>query len=322
MMSRWNKYLSGYLSFTRKERTCIIVIIVFIIFFSVLPLLFPFFIRPKPTDHTAFKKEIAELKISQRDSTGGFKKDDDENNLPRYYRQPEKNYYSKQPHGELFYFDPNTLSEGGWKRLGIREKTITTIRNYITKGGRFYKPEDIGKIWGLHEDQISRLMPYVRIEEKQTDNFSDHKNTGQHKVYDKPKYSTVDINAADTSAFIALPGIGSKLAHRIITFRNKLGGFYRVEQLAETYGLPDSTFQKIKDKLVLADPSVKKIDINIASVDELKNHPYIRYNIANAIVQYRNQHGNFTAISELKNIMIITGEIYSRIEPYISIHQL
>jgi competence protein ComEA len=73
-----------------------------------------------------------------------------------------------------------------------------------------------------------------------------------------------------------LPGIGSKLSQRIIAFRNKLGGFYSVEQVGETYRLPDSTFQKIKPKLILGNNNVKQININAASIDEMKAHPYLR----------------------------------------------
>src|SRR6185437_7375519 len=92
----------------------------------------------------------------------------------------------------------------------------------------------------------------------------------------------IDVNLADTTALISLPGIGSKLAQRIIAFRNKLGGFYSIEQVGETYLLPDSTFQKIKPKLTIVGNNVKQININVASIDEMKAHPYLRYNLANA----------------------------------------
>ncbi|HEY4876127.1 MAG TPA: helix-hairpin-helix domain-containing protein [Puia sp.] len=77
-----------------------------------------------------------------------------------------------------------------------------------------------------------------------------YKKTETHVVsepsFKKGKtYSTIDINAADTSAFSTLPGIGSKLSNRIITFRERLGGFYSTNQVAEIYGLSDSTFLKI-----------------------------------------------------------------------------
>ncbi len=320
-MPTHKKYLPEYLSFTRKERRGIIAIVVLILLFITLPFLFPFFITSKPVEHTAFEKEIAELKLREDTSTGFAKRNYDDDNYIGYYQPSEKNYYSKALKGELFYFDPNSLPVEGWIKLGVKEKTANTIQNYLSKGGRFYKPEDIGKIWGLHKDQVSRLLPYVRIEAKPANGFSTSKTSEPYKPYEKTKYTAalVDINEADTSAFIALPGIGNKLANRIVAFREKLGGFYKVEQVAETFALPDSTFQKIKDKLIITNNEVKKLNINTAGLDELKIHPYIRYIIANAIVQYRNQHGSFSAVSDIKKIMIITDDIYIKLSPYLAV---
>ena len=315
------KHQPEYLSFTRKERKGIIAIVVLILLFITLPFLFPFFITSKPVDHTAFEKEIAELKLMEDSSTRFLKRNYDNDNYIGHYQPSEKNYYSKALKGELFYFDPNTLPVEGWIKLGVKEKTANTIQNYLSKGGRFYKPEDIGKIWGLREDEVKRLLPYVKIEAKPAADYDKYPNSEKGKTFEKSKYtiSTVDINNADTSAFIALPGIGSQLAARIITFREKLGGFYKVDQVAETYGLPDSTFQKIKSKLVITKSDVKKLDINTATGDELKVHPYLRYNIANAIVQYRLQHGNFSGVSDIKKIMLITDEIYNKAAPYLTV---
>ena len=321
-MAQGKNYINEYLSFTRKERVGIISIFVLILLCIILPFLFPFFITTKPADHTAFEKEIAALKLKAPDSGKTFTKRNYEDDTESNYNQPsEKNYYSIQPKGELFYFDPNTLSVDGWQKLGVREKTATTIQKYIAKGGRFYKPEDIAKIWGLHKEEVNRLMPYVKIETSTTANLNTAKTPEKYKPYERPTYTMapVNINAADTSALIALPGIGSKLAARIIAFRDKLGGFYKVEQVAETYALPDSTFQKIKDKLVVTNIEIKKLNINVATLDELKIHPYIRYNIANAIVQYRTQHGSFASVNDIKKIMMITDEILNKVAPYLMV---
>jgi DNA uptake protein ComE-like DNA-binding protein len=130
----------------------------------------------------------------------------------------------------------------------------------------------------------------------------------------------VSVNEADTTAFIDLPGIGSKLAARIISFREKLGGFYSVDQVGETYGLSDSSFQKIRPYLANAG-TVRQLDLNAATAEELKDHPYFRWTLARAIVAYRNQHGPFKDLSELKNISVIDVASYQRIVHYLQINR-
>ncbi len=318
----WKRFTSDYLSFTKKERTGILVLLVLIAFFITLPFLFPFFIHPKTTDATLFKKQIDMLKMKQADSTDKYAKRNFDKDDYQNYREPDGNKeYAKKIKGELFAFDPNILDEAGWKRLGIRDKTIATIQKFVQKGGRFYKPEDLGKIWGLHEEDVQRLIPFVQIKNVGKENYPE-KKLYENKVYEKQKYSTaiIDINTADTTILIALPGIGSKLSQRILTFRDKLGGFYKVDQIGETYGLPDSTFQKIKARFSVSQASIHQLNINTATADEMKMHPYLRYAIANAIVQYRSQHGNYLAVEDLKKIMLITEDIFNKAAPYLKVN--
>ena len=118
---------------------------------------------------------------------------------------------------------------------------------------------------------------------------------------------------------ISLNGIGSKLSQRIIHFREKLGGFYSVEQVGETFGLPDSTFQKIKSQLKIVSLSITKININTADIDLMKTHPYLRYATSNAIILYRTQHGNFSTVADIKKIMTITEDIFNKAAPYLTV---
>jgi competence protein ComEA len=314
----WKLFLKDYFNFTKKERTGTIIIVILILLFTLLPFAYPFLIKPEQISHTDFENEIARLQVEPRDSsrTKNYSKNFD-NTLY------DDNSFSKndEPVGVLFYFDPNDASAADWKRLGVRDKTIHTIQNYLSKGGKFYKPQDIAKIWGLSPAEVQRLIQYVSIKNTRKE-FS---NPGQKEfartlpAYTPKKLVPIDVNFADTSAFISLPGIGSKLAQRIISFRDKLGGFYSTDQIGETYFLPDSTFQKIKSHLVIGDASVRKININTATVDEMKMHPYLRYNIANAIFQYRAQHGNFNTTEDIKKIMLVTDDIFNKVAPYLSI---
>ena len=144
-----------------------------------------------------------------------------------------------------------------------------------------------------------------------------------HKKFEPPRYikkkiEPFEINKADTSAFIALPGIGSKLAARIVLFREKLGGFYNVDQLKEVYGLQDSVYRKISP-LLRCDPGIiRKIPINTAEKETLKVHPYIRWNIANALVSYRAQHGSFNSPGDLSRLENVDEDALKKMMPYIS----
>lgn len=315
----WKRSVDGYFSLTRKDRIGILVLVGLIGLLFLLPGFQGLVSGPAPRPDTAWVAGIRKLEESQktrpnRDSSGY-----DDNAYAYQYDGSVKKSRSVQ--GRLFYFDPNTLTADGWTELGLRDRTIQTIQNYRNKGGHFRQPQDLQRIYGLRQDEYERLLPFVKIEaRKEATLRSSYENSSQPPGKKRSfNYTIVDINTADTTAWIALPGIGSKLATRIVNFREKLGGFYSVEQIAEVYGLADSVYQKIKQYLKLESASVKKININTATIDELKAHPYIRYIIANPLVAYRNQHGPFSAIEEARKLMTMTEDLYKKMAPYLTI---
>ncbi len=304
------EFIRDYLSFTRKERIGILSLIALLFFVTFLPK----FIQ-KNASESKSQIDTSWIALAENLKTTT----EEENSFHQY--DYSTNATKTELNNKLFFFDPNTISTDEWRKLNLRESTIKTIGNYLNKGGHFYKPEDLKKIYGLRINEFERLLPFIKIEPKIiTENFSQASTEKvETKIYTTPTYFSIDINIADSTAFINLPGIGNKLATRIISFREKLGGFYSVEQIREVYALSDSTFQKIKQWLKIETETIKKIDINTASFDELKLHPYIRWSLANTIIAYRNQHGSFQNLEELKKIFSITDEVYIKISPYLMV---
>jgi competence protein ComEA len=305
--------IRGYLTFGKRDRIGVIAVVLLFGIIYALPHLFAKKNEPFPARQTSVLIKAMDTLATKQQPNRYAKKDDENDNDYQYQPNQTKSFVN----GKLFQFDPNTLSIEGWQKLGLSEKTSKTIDKYRSKGGKFYKPEDIKKIWGMPEGFYERVKDYIVIASVQN---KYQQNNFEKPIYSKPekKVVVVNINEADTTVFIALPGIGSKLAARIVNFRDKLGGFYSVEQVGETYGLPDSTFQKIKGSLQLDGP-VKKFNINAATKDELKTHPYIKWNLANAIVEYRNQHGAFKSLDDLKNIAVIDETTFEKIVHYLSL---
>ncbi len=297
--SGWKEYLT----FTRKERTGILVLWILIAIIYVVPELLPekkavkLYYNPDSLQHLATSKNFNRQEPGEIES------------VPSDNRPAIENRVS-----ERFSFDPNTLDEKGWQQLGVNDRTIRTIMNFRTKGGQFRLPSDLRKIYGMNKNICEELIPFVSIQTRSSElpkrnDFKEH----------APSIKPIDINLADSAEWEQLPAIGSKLASRIILFRTRLGGFYHVRQVAETFGISDSTFQIIFPYLLYTEFPVKKININEVAAPELAWHPYIRWTIANAIVNYRNQHGIFREVNDLKSVSVISSDLFEKLEPYLTV---
>lgn len=297
--------LREYFVFTKKERRGVLILLVLIILVNLLPYSSRLSYRtPDPAILEAFQQQVAILETKKTDTATTVE-------LPQHI--------PSTPAG-LFQFDPNTLNEAGWQRLGVPDKVIGTIINYRNKGGRFYKPNDLAKIYGLPTPIFERLRPYVMIKEAlPTTQREDFKKEAETPAFSPPSPSRIDINRADSADWVRLPAIGTKLAARIVLFRERLGGFYGIQQLREVYGLSDSAFTVMEPYVTQSAFELRKININTAGYEELRAHPYINKQLAAAIVQYRRQHGSFKSLATLMQIHLLTDDVFRKLSPYLEL---
>ncbi|MDR2231657.1 MAG: helix-hairpin-helix domain-containing protein [Tannerella sp.] len=130
--------------------------------------------------------------------------------------------------------------------------------------------------------------------------------------------STVELNGADTTALKKVPGIGSSFASRIVRFRDILGGFYSVQQLAEVYGIDEERYHSIEPWFTVDASLIRRLPVNTISQDSLNRHPYISYGQARAIVQLRTQKKRLTGWDNLSLMEEFTDRDKQRILPYLS----
>lgn len=215
-----------------------------------------------------------------------------------------------------FYFNPNTISKDSLLELGLSSKVVQTVVNYRTKGGIFYHKADFKKIYGLREADYLTLAPYIQIPSK-TIALSEDVPRVMPSSFEAITPIKIDVNQSSLEDWQRLRGIGVNYAKRIVNFRNKLGGFYTLNQISTTYGIPDSVIQKVRHQLVLS-PITNKIPINIITAEELRLHPYISSKQAQIIVNYRTNHGKFKHIEDLKKVKALSHSSLQRIAPYLS----
>lgn len=202
----------------------------------------------------------------------------------------------------LFSFNPNSINRSGWDSLGVRVSTINRVKKFLAKGGRFRKAEDLKKIYGFDSLKYSELYSYIDIpKEKAVETV------------------LIDLNRADSIQLLALPGIGPYLSQRIINYREKLGGFYSMNQLVDVYGLKKSRVDSMCSSLKIDLSRLRSINVNIATIGELSIHPYISYREASDILRLRKRRGQILDLESLRKKKIFQDSAFSRVKPYLSL---
>jgi competence protein ComEA len=294
------KLLNTYLSISKREFNGLLALVIVIIAIAAVPTIYEHIVGKLSTEDSVLPINIpADIARSARVSAN------------KKYRQHRSE--------ELFEFDPNTISQSDWQRLGLSERQSAAIINYRTKGGKFRKPEDLQKMYTISQRVYQRILPYVKISPETTKHSSEVLQTlSQRPAYVKKSLNIIEINGADSVALLEIRGIGPAFASRIIKYRQRIGGFCQKEQLMEVYGLDSFKFTEIKEQVSLDLAAIRKIDINNAQLEDFKGHPYIRYKQANAIIQYRKQHGAYAGIADLSKVLILDPETITRIAPYLT----
>lgn len=225
---------------------------------------------------------------------------------------------------EPFPFNPNTAAVAELRTLGFDETSSTRIAAYRSKGGVFRVKSDLLKIYGLDSTLYKQLYAFIRLPAAlpAKTRTATAVNRGETKEWTSLNSTPdFDINTADTLLLKTVYGIGPRRAARIVKFRESLGGFVKMEQLYEVYGLDSTVVKELQEACFIKKDFIpKKIDINDASEKDLASHPYIRYKLARLLVSYRLQHGDFLEPNDIKKLSAMPSEEVDRLLPYITVN--
>ncbi len=230
----------------------------------------------------------------------------------------------------LFYFNPNTISEDSLLMLGLPERTVKAMLNYRQKGGRFKNAEQLSKIYTLTEEDYNRIAPFVSIEKQERQQqFSTNDYSNKESFRFKPdsvkrpykkSAAIIELNLTDTIQLVQIRGIGPYRAKKIVEYRDALGGFIKIDQLLEIYKIDHSVLDQIEPYISIDSNLVIKMNINKVSLDRLKKHPYLRYSIANSLVNLRKAQGPYRTMKDLYRSDLMNDSIYKLIRPYIKLN--
>ncbi|MDB4650075.1 helix-hairpin-helix domain-containing protein [Crocinitomicaceae bacterium] len=283
---------------SKKSRRGLTVLFFLAFFIVLIPRLYVHFLK---VDTVLIKKPLIKVETKTNNSKS-------KQNKKQYSKKKKKLFY-RSPKGK---FDPNEYTHEDWMYLGLSEKQTNVIMRFLNH--KIYTNEALKKIYVLpdtvyHLIKDSTVYPAHIFDEKET--FVKKKTPSITKF--------LELNTIDSLELISINGIGPFYASQIINYRNKLGGFYKREQLMEIWKMKEETYQILMESLIIDTSTLQKIHLNTVSFEKLKIHPYLSYSQANSIVKMRTQLGRFDSIISIKKSKLINDDTFLRVRPYLSL---
>jgi DNA uptake protein ComE-like DNA-binding protein len=307
-----------FLYFTKGQKIGLIVLLILLVFAITASQLVHLFVKNKKNESD--DKFIAEYQNFEKSLQN--KKNDYQQFSPFDYNESQNFNLKNNTSVTLFAFNPNKLDSAGFIKLGLKSYVVKNILNYRRKGGLFESIDDFGKIYGLSANDFRKLKPFIKIQPKEIAQSKYFAKTEKTETPLKSDTIQIELNSADTAQLKLLRGIGSGYARAIVNYRNRLGGFYSVNQLLEINNFPLETLKRIEKNLSVDASLIRKIEVNRATAEGLKLHPYINFYQAKAIYELRRKNTAIHSIETLKSLNELTNEDIERLFYYLDFKEI
>jgi DNA uptake protein ComE-like DNA-binding protein len=207
----------------------------------------------------------------------------------------------------IYPFNPNFITDFKGYKLGMSVEEIDRLLAFRKQNKFVNSASEFQAVTKVSDSLLKAISPYFKF----PDWLKNKKNNYQpfeNKNYSKAeKVIVLDINEATKEDLMKVYGIGDKISDRILTEKEKYGGFVSMEQMQFVWGLSPEVIENLNKYFeVKSAPKIKRININNASVKELSQFPFFKYALAKDIVIYRSMNGDIKTedLSKIKGFPI------------------
>lgn len=217
-------------------------------------------------------------------------------------------------------FDPNTADSSTLVHLGFKPWQAKNMVKYRAAGGKYRKPEDLKKLYGMTDSMFQALTPYIYIAREEVDSMAvdSLRKDSLPRWEEENKDTILNLRTADTVELKMIHGIGSYRARQIVRYREQLGGFVSVEQVLEAKGMENVDADSLLAHFWIDSVKIEAMNVNSVGVQRLSRHPYLRFEQAQAIYELRRKKIRLDSIQQLQQIECISAETLEKIAPYLN----
>ena len=193
-------------------------------------------------------------------------------------------------------FNPNTVDTSFLASIGLDQSLINSWQNYTAEGARFYKKEDLMRLYQMDSATFLRLEDYIEIPEKRYPSKWPRQDE-QRSL----KLRAFNPNEVD-SLEMALMGIPERAKKGIISFRENFRPFELKEDIYKVFGIDSSLAGKLYPFIDLpeqGDPVLDNVDFNSADSATLVRLAGIGAYRAQRIIDWRIRLGGYHSFNQL-----------------------
>lgn len=220
-------------------------------------------------------------------------------------------------------FNPNFITDYKGYTLGMSNEEIDRLLAYRNSGKWINSTSDFKKVTGVSDSLLNEISPYFNFPDWVTNPKpkTNHKDYQVSKGFEEKSFAQkIDLNKATEEQLQEVSGIGDALSKRIVSYREKLGGFSNDLQLYEVYGLTSDVVQRALNLFTVKTPKeIKKINVNIASASDISTIPGISFEMAKKIWEFRTLREKITSLQELNKIEGMSERKLQLIQLYLSL---
>jgi len=275
------KFSNQYFHFTRQQRIGIFMLFIIMIGLQVFYLFSDF--------------NISETNSAEKEEWLALQSEIDQENLINKKAKPIS-----------YLFNPNFISDYKGYKLGMSVQEIDRLLAFRKENKYVNSAEEFQKVTGISDSLLNKISPLFKFPDwkQNKHNYSSEKKDFSIKSFSKKeKFEILDINQATKEDLMKIYGIGEGLSSRILSQKEILGSFVSMEQMKDIWGLSPEVINELNSHFKVVIPStLKKINVNEASLKELAQFSYFKYGLAKQIVTYRSMNGNFNNIEDLAKI--------------------
>ncbi len=193
----------------------------------------------------------------------------------------------------IYPFNPNFITDFKGYKLGMSTAEIDRLFAFRKENKYVNSAREFQQVTKISDSLLNAISSYFKFPDWVKDQKNNYKTFEKKDFTKSEKIIIIDINQATKEDLMKIYGIGDKISDRILAEKNKFGAFVSMEQMNDVWGLSPEVIESLhKSFVVKSTAEAKKININNASVKELSQFPFFRYNLAKEIVTYRTMNGD------------------------------